>query len=432
MKKIRSRAVFVLLLAFAVLVGTGYYVQSEYLHGRKWALYFSVFNSGSEGAIYDRNGKELASFNGSENTFQPDQYTRIANYHVTGDYFGRTGTGILSRFWSDAQNYDFIRGTTHSTVSSLTLTVDSDLNNKCFECLSVNGKGAVMILNYRTGEILALVSTPSVDPIDNESEPPDGAYVNRALSATYIPGSTFKLITSACAIENIPDLDSRRFQCYGEEDIAGVKITCETMHGSQTFAEALANSCNCVFAQITVELGFSRMYKYVSDYGFLDGHTINGIYTSAGNYLTEYVGDPELAWSGIGQSVDQVCPFSMLRYVAAIANDGVLVEPTYLLNDPDQTSQQLVAPATAQKLQQLMRNNVATHYEGDVRFPGLDLCAKTGTAEIGTGASHSWFTGFLQDEAHPYAFVAVVEEGGYGLWTAGLMMNEILQYLVAK
>lgn len=431
MKKIRSRAVFVLLLALAVLAGTGIFIRDEYIHGRKWALFFSVFNSGSEGAIYDRNGKVLASFNGSSNTFLEDRYTRIANYHVTGDYYGRTGTGILSRFWSDAQDYDFIRGTTHSTISTLSLTVDSDLNNKAFECLSANGKGAVMIVNYRTGEILSLVSNPSVDPMSNE-DPQDGAYVNRALTSTYIPGSTFKLITSAAAIAHIPDLDSRRFMCYGEEDIAGVKITCETMHGSQSFSDALANSCNCVFAQVSVELGFSRLQKHVKEYGFLDGHTINGIYTSAGNYLTEYVGDPELAWSGIGQSVDQVCPFSMLRYVAAIANDGMLQEPTYLLADPASTSSQLLNASTARRLQQLMRNNVATHYEGDVRFPGLALCAKTGTAEIGTGASHSWFTGFLQDDAHPYAFVAIVEEGGYGLWTAGLMMNEILQYMVAK
>ena len=117
----------------------------------------------------------------------------------------------------------------------------------------------------------------------------------------------------------------------------------------------------------------------------------------------------------------------MLRYVSAIANDGILAEPTFIAGDTSGKAVSLIKPSTAQRLAELMRNNVETHYEGDLRFPGLPLCAKTGTAETGAGTSHSWFTGFLQDEEHPYAFVAVVEEGGYGLWTAGLMINDIFQ-----
>ena len=100
----------------------------------------------------------------------------------------------------------------------------------------------------------------------------------------------------------------------------------------------------------------------------------------------------------------------MLRYVAAIANDGVLVEPTFLKGGSNGKTTPLVNPATAARLQELMRNNVVSHYEEEVDFDGLPFCAKTGTAETGAGTSHSWFTGFLQDEEHPYAFVAVIEE----------------------
>ena len=76
-----------------------------------------------------------------------------------------------------------------------------------------------------------------------------------------------------------------------------------------------------------------------------------------------------------------------------------------------------------------MRNNVENHYNGEYNFPGLDLCAKTGTAEVeGQDAPNSWFVGFLNDTSHPYAFVVLVEEGGYGIDAAGSVANSVLQY----
>ncbi len=430
MKKIRSRALSVFLIAVLVMLGMAWFVREDYLHGRRWAMTFSTFDSEAEGQLLDCNGVPLAAFGRGKRDYSGDYLTRVANYHVTGDFIGMTGTGVLTRFWGSAQNYDFINGTSVRRHGTLRLGVDAKANNRAYTLLNSSGKGTVMIMNYRTGEVKCLVSCPSVDPVDTEREVEDSAYLNRALSATYIPGSTFKLITSAAALESLPDLETMRFDCYGEYDIAGIKITCEEAHGRQSFEEALANSCNCAFAQITVQVGQRRMVQHVTDYGFLSGHTIDGIYTSAGNYPLTFVGDPELAWSGIGQSVDEVCPFSMLRYVAAIANGGVLSEPTFLATEQPMKTTQLVRPETAERLQQLMRNNVVSHYEQHVSFPNLTLGAKTGTAETGAGTSHSWFTGFLQDDAHPYAFVAVVEEGGYGLWTAGMLMNQILQYMV--
>ena len=429
MRKISKRAFSVLLISFAVIAGLAFFIWQEYEDGEFWANYFSLYNSGSEGRIVDRNGVELAYFNGADSTYSENAATRTANYHVTGDYIGRTATGLLKEYWKSSQNYSFVAGVTKTTSSVLELNIDSAINNKAYELLRANGKGCIMICNYRTNEVLCMVSSPSVDPLDTESEPEDGAYINRCLSAAFIPGSTFKLITAAAAIENIPDLDERTFMCYGEEKIAGVPITCTTMHGEQTFEEALANSCNCAFAEITVELGQDTMVKYVNDYGFLSRHAIDGITTAAGNYPTEFVGDPELGWSGIGQSTDLVNPYQMLRYVCAIANGGSVIEPE-LMKGVEPVSTPLISEATTLKMQKLMRNNVITHYEGEVNFPGLELCAKTGTAENGDGTSHSWFVGFLQDEAHPYAFVSLVENGGFGLWTSGLMMNELLQFIV--
>lgn len=86
---------------------------------------------------------------------------------------------------------------------------------------------------------------------------------------------------------------------------------------------------------------------------------------------------------------------------------------------------------TADKLKQMMSYNVVSHYGSD-RFPGLNICAKTGTAELGDGTSHAWFAGFLDDEAHPYAFVVLVERGGGGLTNAGAVANAVLQAAVGN
>ena len=124
-----------------------------------------------------------------------------------------------------------------------------------------------------------------------------------------------------------PGSRERSFYCEGAAEIAGIEIKCTGAHYTQTFEQALANSCNVAFAQIAIQVGQDTLVRYVRDYGFLDGHSLDGIPTAAGSFPLEFVGDPELGWAGIGQSTDLVCPYSLLRYVSAIANDGVLCEP---------------------------------------------------------------------------------------------------------
>lgn len=431
MKKISSRAVSVLLIAALVIGGLGLFISRYLTDGRKWALSFANANSGSSGEVFDRNGVTLARFDATQNAFSPDWLTRISCYHVTGDYWNRTGTGVLTRFWNDILDYSPFTGTTHGQAKSFTLNIDSKLNIAAFEALGANRKGAAMVVNYRTGELLCMVSSPSVDPASADADPPDGAYFNRGISLCFVPGSVFKLVTAAAAIETVPNMYDRTFLCEGVYEIAGVEINCTGEHGTQTFEEAMANSCNCAFAQIAVKIGHENMIKYVRDYGFLDTHSIDGIGTVAGSYPTEFIGDPELAWSCIGQSTDMMCPFSMLRFVSAVANGGMLCEPRLIHSEDAPETVSLVNADTADKLRQMMSFNVSYHY-GQENFPGLRLCAKTGTAELGDSTSHAWFTGFLDDEEHPYAFVVLVERGGGGLSVAGEAANKILQAAVKE
>ena len=416
-----------LLIAALVVCGMIVYLTRYIDHGREWALYFSRANSGSTGQLIDRNGITLAYFSGADNLFCPDRQTRIANYHVTGDYWGRTGTGILSRFWSDAQGFSLLTGTTHAEDTILTLNIDARLNNKIYEAIGPDRNGCMLVCNYRTGELLGMVSTPSVDPIDGAAEVREGAYINRCLSASFTPGSIFKLVTASAAIDKIPNLDQRTFWCDHEYEIAGVPITCIGSHYTQTFEQALANSCNIAFAQLAVELGQNTMVDYVRRYGLIDKQSLDGIPTVAGTYPTEFVGDPELGWSGIGQSTDTVCPYAMLRFLCAIANGGTLVEPHMIRTNAEPERTLLLQPYTAEKLISMMNYNAVSHYNAEEMFPGLKVCAKTGTAEIGDGTSHAWFTGFLDDAEHPYAFVVVIESGGSGARNAGPVANTILQ-----
>ena len=429
MKKISNRALSVLLVAALVIFGMGAYIFKYIDHGKEWALYFSRANSGSTGLLVDKNGIMLASFSGVENLFSPDELTREANYHVTGDYWGRTGTGIISRYMEDVQDFSLLTGTTRREDSILTLNIDARLNNKIFETMGESSSGAMLVCNYRTGELLGMVSTPSVDPLDAEAELGEGAYINRCISASFTPGSIFKLITAAAALECIPDIHSRSFYCEGEYEIAGVPVTCLAPHYNQSFTEALSNSCNVAFAQLAVSLGQDTMIKYVRDYGLLSCHSLDGISTVAGSYPLEFVGDPELGWSGIGQSTDMVCPYAMLRFVSAVANGGTLHEP-HMIQGRGTVLTELVKPTTAAALTEMMSYTAQEHYAAEELFPGLDICAKTGTAELGDGTAHSWFVGFLQDEEHPYAFVTLVERGGFGITAAGYATAEVLQWAV--
>lgn len=432
MKKITNRAFSVLLIAALIIVGMTGYVLRYVDHAKDWAMAFSRANSGVTGTVTDRNGEVLASFDETHSAYSEDSLTREACYHVTGDYWGRSGTGILSAYWDDMQSFSLLTGTTHAEAAELKLTVDASLCRTAYAALlGQTGKGAVMLMNYRTGEVLCMVSGPSVDPLEAEADPPDGAFINRCLSSVFTPGSVFKLVTAAAAIETVPNMDTRQFYCENLYTIAGVDIHCTGPHYTQTFEQALANSCNIAFAQIAVKVGQENMIEHVRAYGFLDKHSLSGIPSAAGSYPLDFVGDPELAWSGIGQSTDLVNPYAMLRFVAAVANHGVLVEP-HLLQNEEAGETRLMPADTADRLAAMMNYNVVSHYEPDQNFPGLPLCAKTGTAELGDGTSHAWFTGFLNDEAHPYAFVVLVERGGGGLRVAGPVANRLLQYAVTK
>jgi peptidoglycan glycosyltransferase len=441
---VKQRATATLVIALALVLGLGLYVARYMAHGADWAMFAAnaaLYDNArlTVGTLIDRNGTVLAGFDDDGNRrFAESESVRRATLHVTGDKLGNIGTGALKAFDARLAGYNAVTGA-YSRVgrgATVALTIDAELSAVALKALD-GRRGAVLVMNYETGELLCAVSSPTFDPenpptITDGDTRYDGAYLNRGLSSTFTPGSVFKLITSAAAIENIPDIRTRTFTCTGSQTVGGERITCPEKHGELTFKDALAVSCNVAFAELSLELGADTLARYADRAGLLERLSLDGILSAAGRFDEAEADSAELAWSGIGQANDLASPLAMLRYVSAIANGGEAAEPHLLLKTGlssvlPREKTRLLNEKTASELAELMANNVTAHYGAD-NFAGLELHAKTGTAEVGVGKPpHAWFVGFIRNEGHPLAFAVIVENGGSGRLAAGGVANSVLK-----
>jgi len=427
MKRIKRRAAAVLAVAALVLAGVGVFLVRLAHSGDDWAMYranASIYENGllRSGTVTDRNGLVLARAENGEHRYAESAAVRKASLHAVGDFEGYIGTGALSLFAPELTGYTWWKGTT-GEGGVVRLSIDARLQTTAWEALD-GRNGAVVVLNYETGEILCMVSAPAYDPAAGADESLEGVYLNRATQGAYTPGSVFKLVTLAAALEEIPDLMARRFTCQQYLPVGADTVTCTGWHGEQTVEQALANSCNCAFGELALELGSETLARYAEKLGISTALTLDGAATSVGRFDEAPEGSVQLAWSGIGQHNDLATPYAVARLCAAIANGGTVKEPT-LLKDGSSGESRLLPVETAQTLGDMMNYTVVYSYGRD-RFPGLDLCAKSGTAEIGDGSSHAWFAGYLQSGA-PLAFAVIIERGGGGLSQAGAAANTILQ-----
>ena len=457
MKKIAQRTTACLLLLLFMAGGFGFHFAGLVKNGGEWASFpvnrhaFSNANL-SVGSIIDRNGEVLAAVDNGQRIFSENELTRRATLHVTGDEQGNIGTGALSYYARELMGYSIVNGV-YSLFDSgniVQLTIDSTLNKIAFEALGSN-KGAVVFYNYRTGEVLCMTSAPSFDPYYPLNEQQlntgayEGAYINRCVSSSYTPGSVFKVITLAAAIENIPELFDMKFYCPGYIDIDGERIHCSGIHNNCDIYEAFAFSCNVAFAELAQILKSKTLEKYARNFGLTESFKMSGMPVAGGGFSAAPDGSSNLSWSGIGQYDDLVNPLAMARVMAAVANGGVAVNPrivkgvTAELGYPTalgfslRTSERLMKKTTADILSEMLRYNAENVYAG---YYGLSeikgLSAKTGTAELRSGEPpHAWFTGFINDARYPVAFSVIVESSGWGLQyavpVAQAVLNEIIK-----
>lgn len=443
MKKVSRRAILALLLAGVLLTGSVFFVLRYFTRGDDWVTFPGsphVYKNGvlRSGTVTDAEGELLLTLSG-ERTYAADATVRKTTLHLLGDRSGNIYAPILDRYAPQFAGYDSFSGIYFAgkTPENMTLTIRSSVQKAAYEAL--NGrKGTVAVYNYVNGEILCSVSAPAYDPdnipdIENDKTGQyDGIYVNRFANSVYVPGSIFKLVTAACALDTYgEDILTRKFSCDGALEVSEDVVICTGNHGEITLKEALAKSCNCAFGQLSMELGAETIQNYVNQMGLTEIYDADGLQTQAGRFDLTDARDVEVAWSGIGQHTVMVNPYSFLRFVGAIAGGGSAAEPYFVKNIGNYqaktgTFELEISENTTKILSDFMENNVQTVY-GTEYFPKLPVCAKSGTAEVGENQTpHATFAGFVRDLRYPFAFIVIVENGGSGSSVCSPIAGKVL------
>ncbi|WP_084125101.1 penicillin-binding protein 2 [Demequina sp. NBRC 110054] len=374
---------------------------------------------------------------------------------ITGFYsivYGRTGLeqseNTLLNGTSDALFWsrlgDLFAGEEQQGASVET-TIDADLQQAAYDALGDHA-GAVVALDPSTGAIKAMVSTPSYDPnllashstsevneayaelVGDEDQP----MLNRAIAQTYPPGSVFKLVVAAAALEDGYDEDSL-IEAPKVLELPQTSATlsnyggssCDTdADGNTTLSDALRVSCNTAFANLGMDLGWDAIEDMAIDLGF--EQSIDVPLTTASSQLPDDPNEPQTAQSSIGQFDVRSTPIQMAMVAAAIANDGELMTP-YLVDSVRSNSLQVIdtteqsvfstpfSSDTASALTDMMISVVEDGSGRSAQISGVEIAGKTGTAETGTDdPPYTWFVAFAPADDPEIAIAVLVEDGGVG------------------
>ena len=334
--------------------------------------------------------------------------------------------------------------------NNVVLTLDPELQRVAYEGLasSVTGRGAVVAVDPNNGEILAMASYPSFDPnnIDQTfpelSRDPDAPLINRAVQSLYPPGSTFKVITAAAALEagvsptqEFVDDGTYELPGYTVHNFQGKK------YGKVTFTQALVFSINAIFARIGVEIvGAQALAQMAYDFGFGDSYDEFSLPVSASN-----LGPPASEWTqgttaqtAFGQGQVSANAFEMALVAATIANDGKMMEPRIVreIRSPDgiildrptpSVRHEPLPPQTARTLNAMMQKVITEGGLSVAEIPGVKVAGKTGTAEAPPGAPHSWWIAFAPADDPEIAVCAMVENGGRGDKAALPIADQVME-----
>ncbi|MFG1805452.1 peptidoglycan D,D-transpeptidase FtsI family protein [Streptomyces sp. NPDC049040] len=456
-KPLRRVAVFCGLLVLALLVRVNYvqFVQADQLnkdpHNRRVAI--NQYAQPRGNIIVD--GKAVTGHtetDGSDFKYKRTYTDGPMWAPVTGYASQVYGTTMLEGVDDSFLTGDDDRLFFNRTIDLLTgkqrqggnvvTTLNAKAQKAAFNGLG-DKKGAVVALDPRTGAVLAMASTPSYDPsgiagsndeknwvaLDKKNDPDDPS-LNRALRATYPPGSTFKLVTAAAALESgqVTDIDDKTTSPdpYPLPGTTSAKLVNEgnIKCKDATLRDALRQSCNTVFGKLGATIGLKGMVDEAEKFGFNQKQFIP-VRADASNFDTKMSPD-QVAQSSIGQFDTAATPLQMAMVASAIANNGVLMKPyeveklvapnlsTISQTDPSELSKPL-SPENAQKLQSMMETVVTEGTGKNARIPGVKVGGKTGTAQHGINndkAPYAWFVSYaMTDQGSPVAVAVVVEDG---------------------
>lgn len=451
-KNVLRRNITALLIVFIIMF-SGLIVYLGYVNvvfGERW--FATPYNpriqnmktNVAAGDILDRTGRKLLFTKDGKREYIGGKGLRESIAHILGDEYGLSyGAQTIYSKYLYGQGLDTITQITQLLSGEerrggdVKLTIDSKLCDTAMDALGGHD-GAVVVMNYKTGEVIASVSSPSFDPADMKEFQEGGGtseLVNRAFSGLYAPGSTFKLITAAALIES--GNEGFKTTCAGGTDIGGKRIACTGEHGDVDLESALVHSCNVYFAEAALAMGKGALAaeaeKFLYNRKIMFGDVImkDSVYESGSS-------DNDLAWSAVGQYHDLVTPLQSCMIAACIANDGVMMEPKLLLGVSNGgTASYSLTPSVAatpldntDKLKSMMVNVVKSGTGRKARIKGVTVAGKTGTAQVqlenGEVGENAWFVGFIEDDEHPAAIAVVMERAGAGSSNAAPAAKTVL------
>ncbi len=332
----------------------------------------------------------------------------------------------------------------------LTLTLDAQLQRRAFHLLD-GQRGAIVLLQPNDGAIRTLVSTPSYDPNQLtaglfQDRNLSTSLVNRATQGLYPPGSVFKILLAALALESgfKGTLDcpadgfttSGRYRKIRDHEYYSARDRGVTWrgHGKLDLGTALARSSNVFFAQLGVLYGHERFYRGVEKMLFNRRILIQGSHSGSWSMRTGKIAPSNesdqygLAQMSIGQGSILVTPTYMGLIAASIANHGLAMRPKLVELDTPEPLAHFMSQAVAEQLSILLRQVVTHGTARGINHPQLGIAGKTGTAENPQGLSHSWFVGFAPADQPMLAVSVLVEQGGYGSATAAPIARDLLLF----
>lgn len=470
MKKSIKVILWIYILLFALLIG--YLVKVAFFDSRNYAtnsynprMSYSD-NTIKRGAILDRSGKVIAESIRAEGeeVYQRKYYYPEAFCHIVGyDVKGMAGLEAKYSFQMETVEWELLQrvarliGNSQIYGNDLVLTMDADLQEFCYERLG-RARGAVVVSEVKTGKVLSMVSYPNYSSQsveenwislsgDNENSP----LLNRASQGLYPPGSVFKIVTAASALETKPQLQYFPFECDGEEYFGYNRIRCfnSTKHGSEEMRRAFALSCNTYFATIGTEIGTAGLRSGAEAFMLNKELGFELPYSKSSFELMDDASQSEIIETAIGQGKTLVSPLHINMITAAIANKGVMMKP-YVLdhfeNHFDKVRGQILpsplavvatekaATEVGLMMQEVVSSGTATDAQvspggGDIvasdgavsgtaveysRAADIVVAGKTGTAENSSGKDHAWFTAYAPADNPQIAVTVLLENAGKG------------------
>jgi len=416
------------------------------------------------GRILAADGTVLAHTEFGPNRSGKRVYTYPPLAPVTGFHSVRYGTaGIEASFNNTLRGLDgpdqwetFWRELLHEPQVGLDvwLTIDMELQRTADRLLGKQ-TGTILVLDPKTGAVLALASHPTFDPnsLDNEFEQlrtdPASPLINRAIQGRYPPGSIFKTVTLAAALQEGLVTPADTFE-DGEAVlyVEGFPIRCNNNpKDKNTFdlAHAYGWSCNVTFARLGVKLGVSRYEVYTRRFGLGERIPFELPVTPSQLSTDSHISQVELASAAFGQGEVQVTPLQMALIGTAIANEGRIPQP-HLMKEIRTRDGQVVRqaqpstwrtpinPEVARQVRQIMDISVKDGWAKTASIPGTQVGGKTGTAQLGGEGikPHAWFLGIAPVDHPRFVVVVLVEHGGEGSVTAAPLARQILQAALTR